>query len=141
MRIAETLALRQELHSLPDLSSENAVERTMLKAPNLFLGLVRIAGWLFWRDPVAKPEPTPPKPFRKPVLAYTIGDIPTELMAVIRIEWLKGNGSASEVEEYQIEECPDAQAQFSYVVGTALRQGADVCVLTQYQPVDLGVDE
>ena len=112
-----------------------------LIAPTFFLWPVKFLAWLLWRNPVAKPEPTPPKPFRKPVLAYTIGDIPTELMAVIRIEWLKGNGSASEVEEYQIEECPDAQAQFSYVVGTALRQGADVCVLTQYQPVDLGVNE
>ena len=34
---------------------------------------------------------------------------------------------------------PDAQAQFHYIVGTALKQGADVCVLTQYQPEDLGV--
>jgi len=112
-----------------------------LTMPTVFLWPVKILAWMLWRNPVAKPEPTPPKPFRKPVLAYTIGDIPTELMAVIRIEWLKKNGQASEVEEYQIEECPDAQAQFSYVVGTALRQGADVCVLTQYQPVDLDVHE
>jgi hypothetical protein len=84
-----------------------------LNAPTFFLWPVRFLAWLLWRNPVAKPEPTPPKPFRKPVLAYTIGDIPTELMAVIRIEWLKGNGSASEVEEYQIEECPDAQASRS----------------------------
>jgi hypothetical protein len=112
-----------------------------LIAPTFFLWPVRILARLLWRDPVAKSEPTPPKPFRKPVLAYTIGDIPTELMAVVRIEWLKKNGHASEVEEYQIEECPDAHAQFHYVVGTALRQGADVCVLTQYQPVDLDVHE
>ena len=109
--------------------------------PTFFLWPVRILARLLWRDPVAKSEPTPPKPFRKPVLAYTIGDIPTELMAVVRIEWLKGNGKAYEIEEYQIEECPDAHAQFHYVVGTALRQGADVCVLTQYQPVDLDVHE
>ena len=112
-----------------------------LIAPTLFLWPVRILARLLWRESVGKPETTPPKPFRKPVLAYTIGDIPTGLMAVVRIEWLKGNGHASEVEEYQIEECPDAQAQFSYVVGTALRQGADVCVLTQYQPVDLDINE
>ena len=113
----------------------------MLVVPRFFLSPVKLLAWLLWRDPVAKPEPVPPKPSRKPVLAYTVGDIPAELMAVIRIEWLKHNGRASEVEEYQIEECPDASAQFSYVVGTALRQGADVCVLTQYQPVDLAFDE
>ena len=113
----------------------------MLVVPRFFLSPVKLLAWLLWRDPVAKPEPVPPKPSRKPVLAYTVGDIPAELMAVIRIEWLKHNGRASEVEEYQIEECPDASAQFSYVVGTALRQGADVCVLTQYQPVDLAFEE
>ena len=111
-----------------------------LTMPTVFLWPVKILAWMLWRNPVAKPEPVPPKPFRKPVLAYTVGDIPTELMAVIRIEWLK-KGAALEVEEYQIEECPDATAQFTYVVNTALRQGADVCVLTQYQPGDLGVEE
>jgi len=48
---------------------------------------------------------------------------------------------AYEVEEYQIEECPDARAQFHYIVGTALKQGADVAVLTQYEPEALGVQE
>jgi hypothetical protein len=48
---------------------------------------------------------------------------------------------AYEVEEYQIEESDDADKQFRYVVGTALKQGADVCVLTQYQPEALGVQQ
>lgn len=108
------------------------------KTPNFFLGLMRVAAWLIWREPVAKPEPAPPKRPRKPTLGFTVGDIPFELMAVVRIAWYR-KGMAYEVEEYQIEECPDAQAQFHYIVGTALKQGADVCVLTQYQPQDLGV--
>ena len=106
--------------------------------PNFFLGLMRVAAWLIWREPVAKPEPAPPKRPRKPTLGFTVGDIPFELMAVVRIAWYR-KGMAYEVEEYVIEECPDAQAQFHYIVGTALKQGADVCVLTQYQPEELGV--
>jgi hypothetical protein len=110
----------------------------MFTTPNFFLGLVRVAAWLFWRDPVAKPEPPQPKRPRKPTLGYTVGDIPFELLAVVRVSWYR-RGMAYEVEEYKIEESKDAQDQFHYVVGTALRQGADVCVLTQYKPEELGV--
>jgi hypothetical protein len=107
-------------------------------SPNFFPGLLRVAAWLFWRDPVAKSDAPQPKPPRKPTLGYTVGDIPFELLAVIRVAWYR-RGKAYEIEEYQIAECPDAQAQFHYLVGGALRQGADVCVLTQYQPEELGV--
>ena len=106
--------------------------------PNFFLGLVRAAAWLLWREPVAKPEPPQPKRPRKPTLGYTVGDIPFELLAVVRIAWYR-KGQAYEVEEYQIEECESAHTQFHYIVGQALQRGADVCVLTQYQPEDLGV--
>lgn len=87
---------------------------------------------------MAKPEPVRPRRPRKPTLGFTTGDIPFELLAVVRIAWFK-KGQTVEVEEYQIEECPDAQAQFHYLVGSALKEGADVCVLTQYKPEDLGV--
>ena len=89
---------------------------------------------------MAKSEPPQPKRPRKPVLGYTVGDIPYELLAVVRIQWYR-KGMTYEVEEYQIEECPDARNQFQYIVGTALKQGADVAVLTQYEPAALGVDE
>jgi hypothetical protein len=110
----------------------------VLAVPNLFLGLMRSIARVIWRDPVAKPEPPQPRRPRKPTLGFTVGDIPFELLAVVRIAWHR-KGRPYEVEEYQIEECPDAAAQFHYIVGTALKQGADVCVLTQYQPEDLGV--
>ena len=89
---------------------------------------------------MAKPEPPQPRRPRKPVLGYTVGDIPFELLAVIRVIWYR-KGRAAEIEEYQIEECPDAKAQFTYVVGTSLRQGADVCVLSTYDPKELGVPD
>lgn len=87
---------------------------------------------------MAKSDAPQPKPPRKPTLGYTVAEIPFELLAVIRVAWYR-RGKAYEIEEYQIAECPDAQAQFHYLVGGALRQGADVCVLTQYQPEELGV--
>jgi len=107
--------------------------------PNFFVGLMRVAAWVFWRDPV-KSEPPQPKRPRKPTLGYTVGDIPYELLAVVRVSWYR-KGMAYEVEEYQIEESDDAPKQFAYIVGTALKQGADVCVLTQYEPEALGVQQ
>lgn len=112
----------------------------MFTPPNFFSGFMRVVAWLLWRDPVAKSEPPQPKRPRKPTLGYTVGDIPYELMAVVRVSWYR-KGMAYEVEEYQIEESDDAPQQFRYIVGTALRQGADVCVLTQYAPEALGVQQ
>jgi hypothetical protein len=89
---------------------------------------------------VAKSEPPQPKRPRKPILGYTVGDIPYELLAVVRVSWYR-KGMTYEVEEYQIEESDDALPQFHYIVGTALKQGADVCVLTHYAPAALGVPE
>lgn len=86
-------------------------------------------------DKSDKPQARPP---RKPTLGYTMGDIPFELLAVVRVSWYR-RGTAYEVEEYQIPESSVAEAQFHYLVGRALRQGADVCVLTQYKPEELGV--
>lgn len=110
----------------------------MLRVPNFLLGAVRVVAWLFWRNPVAKAEPTPPKRPRRPTLGYTVGEIPGELLAIVRVSWFR-KGRAYEIEEYQIEECPDAENQFHYIVGTALKQGADVAVLTQYQPEQLHI--
>jgi hypothetical protein len=44
-----------------------------------------------------------------------------------------------EVDEFQIDECEDADHIFHYAVGQALRCGADVCVLTAYTAEQLGV--
>jgi hypothetical protein len=107
-----------------------------ISTPNLLLGLVRVAAWLFWRDPPVA-ESRPKKP-RRPTLDYTVSTTPEHLLAVVRICWFK-RGKASEVEEYQIESCPDAVDSFHYLVGQALRHGADVSVMTELQPEILGV--
>jgi hypothetical protein len=92
----------------------------MFTPPNFFSGLMRVVAWVFWRDPVAKSEPPQPKRPRKPTLGYTVGDIPYELLAVVRVSWYR-KGMTYEVEEYQIEESDDALPQFHYIVVQALQ--------------------
>lgn len=113
---------------------------TQFTSPNFFLGLLRVAAWLFWRDPVApanapKREPRPP---RRPRFAFTQYQIPPEVHSIIRTTWYK-NGRTVEVDEIQVMECPDALNVFHYLCGGALRQGCDVTVLTTYEPEELGV--
>ena len=108
----------------------------MFNAPNFFLGLMRVVAWVFWRDPpVSKPRPKKP---RRPMLDYNVTTTPDHLLAVVRICWFK-RGRACEVEEYQIECDEDAVDSFHYLVGQALRHGADVSVMTDLQPEILGV--
>jgi len=112
------------------------------RSSNFFLGLLRVAAWFLWRDPVAvadksKPEPRPP---RRPTLCYTVGSVPDEVHSIVRTSWFR-KGRPVEVDEIQIIECGDSTRIFHYVVGQALRQGADVSVLTTYPAHVLGVPE
>jgi len=84
---------------------------------------------------VSKPRPKKP---RRPMLDYNVTTTPDHLLAVVRICWFK-RGRACEVEEYQIECDEDAVDSFHYLVGQALRHGADVSVMTDLQPEILGV--
>ena len=113
-----------------------------MKIPNVFEGLLRLAGWLLWRPPMATPakpkherEPRPP---RRPRFTFAQYPVPPEVHSIIRTTWYK-NGRTVEVDEIQISEAPDALEIFHYICGGALRQGCDVTVLTVYEPEDLGV--
>ena len=112
---------------------------TGLKTPNLFLGLVRLVTWLFWNDPVAQVK-SKPRPPRRPTLAVTVGTIPADVFAVVRMSWFR-KGQPFEVEEFQILECPEATAIFHGTVGQALRLGADVSVVTTYSAETLGIPQ
>jgi len=109
----------------------------MFKPPNLFLGLMRLVAWLFWRNPVstAKSKPRPP---RRPTLAVINGAVPDDVFALIRMSWFK-KGRPIEVEEFRIFEGHEAYAIFHGAVGQALRQGADVSVMTTYSAESLGI--
>ena len=108
----------------------------MLRVPNFYLGLMRVAAWLLWKLPVAsKTQPTPP---RRPTLGFTTGPLPDEIHSIVRLTWYKA-GRPVEVDQFQIDECDEAEHIFHYTVGQCLRQGADVCVLTAYTAEQLGV--
>ena len=86
----------------------------------------------------SKTEPTQPRPPRRPTLSLTTGPVPDEVFAVVRTSWFK-QGRPVEVDEFSIMECVDAHTIFQYAVGQALRQGADVSVMTMYPPEALGI--
>jgi len=107
-----------------------------MNMPNLYLGLMRVAAWLLWRNPVAsKPQPKPP---RRPTLGFTTGPLPDEIHSIVRLTWYRA-GRPVEVDQFQLDECEDVEHIFHYTVGQALRMGADVCVLTAYSAEQLGV--
>ena len=108
----------------------------MLRVPNFYVVLMRVAAWLLWKTPVA--SKSQPKPPRRPMLGFTTGTTPDEVHSIVRLSWFRA-GRPVEVDEFQIEECAEADQIFHYAVGQALRQGADVCVLTAYTPDQLGV--
>jgi hypothetical protein len=105
--------------------------------PNFFLWLLRSLGWFFWRDPVSTAK-SKPKPPRRPTLAVINGSVPDDVFALIRMSWFK-QGRPIEVEEFRIFECDEAYAIFHGTVGQALRQGADVSVMTTYSAEALGI--
>jgi hypothetical protein len=102
--------------------------------PNLYLGLMRVASWLLF----SMTRKTQPKPPRRPTLGFTTGPLPDEIHSIVRLTWYR-EGRPVEVDQFQIDECEDAEHIFHYTVGQCLRQGADVCVLTAYSPEQLGV--
>ena len=111
----------------------------MLLVFKFLLGLLRVANWLFRKDPMTTSDLyDSTEPWRKPTLGFTTGATPEGIHSVVRLSWLR-KGRTVEVDEFQIGECEDALQIFQYTVGQALRQGADVCVLTTYEPEQLGV--
>ena len=114
-----------------------------MRRPNIVLGLLHAAAWLLWRSPQAPTAPvmssaTAPRPPRRPTLGFTTGPLPDEIHSIVRLTWYK-EGRPVEVDQFQIDECDEAEHIFHYAVGQSLRQGANVCVLTAYSAEQLGV--
>jgi hypothetical protein len=104
---------------------------------NLLLGLLLAASRLFRSHSVSTAK-SKPKPPRRPTLAVINAAVPDDVFALIRMSWFK-QGRPVEVEEFQIFECDDAYAIFHGTVGQALRQKADVSVITTYSAEALGI--
>ncbi len=103
------------------------------------LGLIyRALDWITDRlvDIMIMIEPKRP---RKQELDYHVSLLPPEVLAIVRISWYK-DGKPNEVDETVLMEDGDNGFEaFAALVGTALRQGANVSIRSGYNPEDLGI--
>lgn len=80
-----------------------------------------------------------PKPPRKPTLDYHVSALPEEILAIVRVTWYR-NGKAEEVDQVVLmEDDQNGFDAFAALVGSSLRQGANVSIQSGYQPQDLGI--
>lgn len=80
-----------------------------------------------------------PKRPRKPTLDYTVSALPDEILAIVRITWYK-DGRADEVDQVvMMEDGQNGYDAFAALVGSSLRQGANVSIRSGYMPQDLGI--
>ena len=80
-----------------------------------------------------------PKKPRRQELDYTICNLPDKILAVVRTTWYQ-NGKPDEVDEVTLLE--DGQKgfdAFAMLVQTALAEGANVSIRSQYKPEQLGI--
>jgi hypothetical protein len=81
----------------------------------------------------------PQKSSRNSTLDYTVSDLPEEILAIVRLTWYK-QGRADEVDEtVLLEDGQDGYDAFAALVGSSLRQGANVSIRSGYKPEDLGI--
>lgn len=78
---------------------------------------------------------------RRQVLFCSQKDMPSHVFAVIRVSWYK-QGKPDSVEEIQMKgKLNDEMVEaIQIVIERALRNGADVSVLTAHDPKELGID-
>jgi hypothetical protein len=80
-----------------------------------------------------------PKKPRRQELDYHVSALPEEVLAIVRISWYK-QGKPDEVDETVLfEDGQNGYDAFAALVGTALRQGANVSIRSGYSPEDLGI--
>jgi hypothetical protein len=80
-----------------------------------------------------------PKIPRKPTLDYTVSALPDEILAIVRVTWYK-DGKADEVDQVvMMEDGQNGYDAFAALVGSSLRQGANVSIRSGYMPQDLGI--
>jgi len=88
-----------------------------------------------WKDKLRKPHPP-----RKQLLFFAQEQLSNEYFAVVRATWFSGNKVCA-VTEAQIHSYDEnAVAEFTGIVGTALRAGADVSALCIAPAEELGIE-
>jgi hypothetical protein len=82
-----------------------------------------------------------PKKPRRQELDYHVSALPEDVLAIVRISWYK-QGKPDEVDETILfEDGQNGYDAFAALVGTALKQGANVSIRSGYQPEDLGIHQ
>ena len=100
--------------------------------------IYRVLDWITDRlvDIMIMIEPKRP---RKQELDYHVSLLPPEILAIVRVTWYK-DGKAQEVDQVTLMEDGDNGFEaFQSLVGSALRQGANVSIRSGYNPEDLGI--
>jgi len=65
--------------------------------------------------------------------------LPDEILAIVRVTWYK-DGKADEVDQVvMMEDGQNGYDAFAALVGSSLRQGANVSIRSGYMPQDLGI--
>lgn len=77
---------------------------------------------------------------RKQVLAVSQRTMPEDVLAVVRLSWYK-DGAPCEVDEFQIIDITDEGYEaLTCVVSSAIQNGADVAVISDLSPEDMGLE-
>ena len=113
----------------------------LIRIPSLVLWPVRLLAWFLWRSPVSKREDRPQrpkKPKRRQVICFTVAPMPRGMVAILRVCWYE-NGKAARVQQIPVMDDGSAEDAFRYYMNRALSSGADIQVMTERQPEELGV--
>jgi len=77
---------------------------------------------------------------RKQVLAVSQRTMPEDVLAVVRLSWYK-DGAPCEIDEFQIIDITDeGYDALTCVVSSAIQNGADVAVISDMSPKDMGLE-
>ena len=88
-----------------------------------------------WLNRVRKPQPP-----RKQLLFFSQEELQNEVFAVVRISWFKSGQVCAVTESVISKYDEEVIAEFSSIVGEALRAGADVSALSVVPAKDLGIE-
>jgi len=88
-----------------------------------------------WLNRVRKPQ----RP-RKQLLFFSQEELQNEVFAVVRISWFKSGQVCAVTESVISKYDEEVIAEFSSIVGEALRAGADVSALSVVPAKDLGIE-
>lgn len=82
-----------------------------------------------------------PDTSKKGIIHYVQMDLPTDLFAVIRMQWRSKFGVETVDEVKLIDEGTDTIEGFAELMAKAIEGGAEVAIICPYDPQHVGLDE